>query len=62
MKVKIEVLIDYDAQYGSFGEPFYAIEDQLTWAMEHLYNCGLLSGDLNVEVEDYRCTITEVEE
>jgi len=58
MKVKVEVLIDYDMN----GEPFYAIEDQLLWALDHLHNCGLLSGDLNAEVEDYRFTITEVEE
>lgn len=58
MKVKVEILIEYDMN----GEPFDAVEDQLTWALDHLYNCGLLSGDLNAEVEDYTRTITEVEE
>lgn len=62
MKVKIEVLIDYDAEHGSFGEPFCAIEDQLMWAMDHLYNCGLLSGDLNVEISRHEVVISEVEE
>ena len=58
MKVKVEILIEYDMN----GEPFEAVEDQLMWALDHLYNCGLLSGDLNAEVEDYTRTITEVEE
>ena len=58
MKVKVEILIEYDMN----GEPFQAVEDQLMWALDHLYNCGLLSGDLNAEVEDYTRTITEVEE
>lgn len=58
MKVKVEILIEYDMN----GEPFEAVEDQLMWALDHLYNCGLLSGDLNAEVEDYRRTITEVKE
>lgn len=58
MKVKVEILIEYDRK----GETFEAVEDQLTWALDHLYNCGLLSGDLNAEVEDYTRTITEVEE
>lgn len=58
MKVKIEIFIEYDMN----GEPFEAVEDQLMWALDHLYNCGLLSGDLNAEVEDYSRAITEVEE
>ena len=58
MKVKVEVLIDYDMN----GEPFEAVEDQLMWTLDHLYNCGLLSGDLRAEVEDYKFTITEVKE
>lgn len=58
MKVKVEILIEYDRK----GETFEAVEDQLMWALDHLYNCGLLSGDLNAEVEDYTRTITEVEE
>lgn len=56
MKVKIEIFIEYDMN----GEPFEAVEDQLTFAMHHPYNCGLLSGDLNAEVEDYKFTISEV--
>ena len=58
MKVKVEILIEYDMS----GEPFEAVENQLLWALDHLYNCGLLSGDLSAEVEDYRRTITEVSE
>ena len=58
MKVKIEVFIEYDMN----GEPFEAVEDQLMWGLDHLYNCGLLSGDLRAEVEDYKFTITEVKE
>jgi hypothetical protein len=58
MKVKVEVLIDYDMK----GEPFEAVEDQLMWALDHLYNCGLLSGDLRAEVEDFKFTIVEVKE
>ena len=44
------------------GEPFEAVEDQLMWARDHLYNCGLLSGDLRAEVEDFKFTIMEVKE
>ena len=58
MKVKVEILIEYDMN----GEPFEAVEDQLMRARDHLYNCGLLSGDLRAEVEDYNFYITEVEE
>ncbi len=58
MKVKVEVLIDFNMN----GEPFEAVEDQLMWALDHLYNCGLLSGDLRAEVEDYKFTIMEVKE
>jgi hypothetical protein len=58
MKVKVEILIEYDRK----GETFEAVEDQLMWALDHLYNCGLLSGDLNAEVEDYRFIISEVKE
>lgn len=58
MKVKIEVFIEYDMN----GEPFEAVEDQLTFAMYHPYNCGFLSGDLNARVEDYKFIISEVKE
>ena len=58
MKVKVEILIEYDMN----GEPFEAVEDQLMWARDHLYNCGLLSGDLRAEVEDFKFTIMEVKE
>jgi len=58
MKVKVEILIEYDRK----GETFEAVEDQLMWALDHLYNCGLLSGDLNAEIEDYSRAIMEVKE
>ena len=57
MKVKVEVLIDYDMN----GEPLEAVECQLGFTMCHIYNCGFLSGDLRARVEDYKFTITEVE-
>jgi len=56
MKVKVEILIEYDRK----GETFEAVEDQLMWALDHLYNCGLLSGDLNAEIEDYSRAIAEI--
>ena len=58
MKIKMEVIIDYDMN----DEPFAAVSDQLMWAMDHLCDCGLLNGDLNADVLGYELVITEVEE
>lgn len=58
MKVKVEVLLEYDMNDTAFE----AVEWQLIWALQHLYDCGLFSGDLNAVVEEPQITVTEMKE
>lgn len=58
MKVKFEMIIDYDPQGSTFNE----IQQQLYGAAELLYDEGMLSGLLDAEVNECTHSVKLIEE
>ena len=58
MKVKFEMIIDYDARGSTFDE----IKRELNAVSALIYDEGLFTGLLYAEVDEYTTTVTLIEE
>lgn len=58
MKVKLEIVINYDMNGCSFEQ----VRDMLYSAAEHLSDNGLLSGHLDAEVNECTHSVVQLED
>lgn len=59
MRVKLIVTIDYDiCEVGDRNEAFSIAEDQLSYTANHIANNGLLSGDTELMVDEWKAEVT----
>lgn len=58
MKVKFEMIIDYDTKGSTFDE----IKGELNFISALVYNEGLFTGLLDAEVDEYTTSVTLIEE